>query len=50
LPQIEKLREAVWYPLPYLIYGGLAVASTIFFVFVIDETKNKEIPDSIEDF
>jgi len=49
LPQVEKLRESVWFPLPYLIYGGMATVSAVLFILAVEETKDKEIPDSIED-
>ena len=48
-PEIEKLREEVWFALPYIVYGGFAAIATIFYILFIEETKDKIIPDSIED-
>ncbi len=39
----------VWKPLPYVIYGLMALMSAILFVFLTPETKGRKMPETIED-
>ena len=45
-----KKGEIYWYPIPYLIYGSCSIISAITFSLFMSETKNKKLPDTIEDF
>jgi len=48
-PTIGGTLRVVWEPLPYVIYGTLAIISTIFIVFFLPETKGKPLPETIEE-
>ena len=42
--------ELYWFPLPFILYGAFSTISAITFILFISETKNKKLPDSLEDF
>lgn len=48
-PMVAVLGETYWKPLPFLIYGGVAALSGISFFFVMPETKDLNLPESLED-
>jgi len=39
----------VWKPLPYVIYGLMALVSALLFGFLMPETQGKKMPETIED-
>jgi hypothetical protein len=39
-----------WYPIPFIIYGVFSSISALTFVLFMPETKDKKLPDTIEDF
>ena len=45
-----KIKADVWYPIPFLIFGGFSAIAAILFSIFIPETKNKKSPDTIEEF
>ena len=36
--------------MPFLIFGGVSALAAILFSIFIPETKNKKLPDTIEEF
>ena len=45
-----KKGEVYWYPLPFMIFGTFSSVSALFFIVLIPETKNKKLPDTIDEF
>jgi MFS family permease len=48
-PLIAVLGETYWKPLPYLIYGAVAALSGILFFCFIPETRDLNLPESLDD-
>jgi len=47
-PTIGGTLRVVWEPLPNIIYGSMAIISTIFIIVFLPETKGKPLPETIE--
>ncbi|RNA13309.1 organic cation transporter [Brachionus plicatilis] len=49
-PNVQLLGELYWYPMPFVIFGACSSVSALLFIFFVPETKDKKLPDTIEDF
>lgn len=42
--------ELYWYPMPFVIFGAFSAVSAVLFIIVMPETRNRKLPDTIEEF
>lgn len=49
-PNIQLLGQLYWYPIPFVVFGTFSIVSAITFVLFMPETKDRKLPDTIEEF
>ena len=47
---VLKKGDLYWFPIPFIVYGSFSTLSAVTFVVFMPETKDKKLPDTIEEF